>query len=851
MSFDSKKTEFSRERIDVVEIDLDFCSLNFGISPCAATGAGDAKCHNTFASCQDTANYDGGKGGKVFGIRIDVDGTAFTFKRFDGGSFIGDGMESGSFVTALGFKNSANNNTFEIDSLTDDTIGLEPSSGVVDETLTFTGSLDTKNAKTYRFCTSRSPHPVGIDAIPSISSVSVSPSVIDVKGGLGVRSSASVTLVDHPSSDIDIDPYYDERTYDPLERGTFWTKLRARNPDYQFRDMRVLSGYLNDDGSYDAANFQTRHYVINSLSVSNGTARLTAKDPLKLASAKKAQVPAPSTGSLSASLTAVATTATLIPAGVGNLEYAASGKVLINKEVMSFTRLADVLTLTRAQNNTVATTHAINGTVQQCYEMRLDPNGRVDEIVKDLLINFLGINSSFINASVWATETDNYLSYLLDGIIVKPTDVNKILKELSQAAPHYLWWDERSRKIQFTALKAPPSTTAALNSNDNIINLSTSDKTEMRVSTVFINYGQFNPVEKLDDVGNYQQSYVRIDTDSIAKYKSNSVETISSRWINSANKSGAKKLSEMIGRRFSDIPRAFNFSLDAKDSDGSNGLWVGKNIALNHRDVTDFSGLSKDVTVQITSASEADDYKFSAIEYTYGGVAPDDEADATEVIYFSANETNVNLYDKFNSVFGTPTATTVAIFVVELGAVIGSTSTSTPAIEMGDWSSIPAGFSIEIQIDAGCFITGKGGDGGNQIIVSTPGTGGGNGGLALNITENCTIINNGVIGGGGGGGAGGDSGGISAAGGGGGAGGASSLAGSFGVGGYVNGGNGETELGGLGGTLGLTPGGNGGNLGVDGTTNSAYPAGSAGAAIDENLNTVTYSTAGDIRGAIL
>ena len=872
MSFDAKKIEYSRERVDIVEIDLDFCSLSFGVFPCTASGSGDSKCYNTLESSQDTANYNGGQGGVVFGIRIDIDGSAFTLTRVDGGSFLGDGFITGTFVTTSGFLNSENNGTFEIDTLIDSVITLEPSSGVVDEELALTGSLSTKNVKTYRFCTQRSPHPININAIPSIQSVSVSPAVLDTGGGLGVRSNVSVTLLDHPSTDknvtdsggginsVNIDPYVIERSYIALERGTYWTKLRSRNPNYQFRDMRVLSGYLNEDGSYDSTNFITRHYVIDSLNVSNGVVKLTGKDPLKLAMSKKAQVPKPSSGSLSGSLTASATTATLSPSGIGNNEYKTSGKILINKEVISFTRSADVLTLTRAQNNTTATTHDSDDTVQQCYEMRLDPDGRIDRIVKDLLINYSGINSSFIKATEWAAEANTHLSYLLDGIIVKPTDVNKILKELTQDSPHYLWWDERSRKIQFTALKPPPLDDEALNMDSNIIKLTTTDKPDLRVSTVIVNFGQFNPTEKLDDIGNYQQSYARIDTESIAKYKVNQIKVINSRWLNVNNKSGAKKLAALIGKRFANTPREISFSLDAKDSDGDSGLWIGKSATINHRDIVDFSGLTKNLTLQITSAKESKNYDFTGLEFDYGGNVTGDEADNSEVIYFSVNELDVNLYDRFDSVFGTPDSSTVAVFIVELGAIIGSSSTSTPAMDMGNWSLVPAGFTIEIQIRSNSFIVGAGGDGQNRTgtPAALPG------GLALNITENCTIINNGVIGGGGGGGGYAvdidDGGFLGRAGGGGGAGSnsgvgkSSSYTGTEDTPSISNGINGTVTNGGAGGqvresSINLSAiAGKGGNLGSAG---SNVGGAGGGDAIDENGNTVTYSTAGDIRGSIV
>lgn len=50
----------SREPIEIIELDLDYCSLTYGSSPCTAVlgTTGEFKCFNTFFSCQDQANYD-------------------------------------------------------------------------------------------------------------------------------------------------------------------------------------------------------------------------------------------------------------------------------------------------------------------------------------------------------------------------------------------------------------------------------------------------------------------------------------------------------------------------------------------------------------------------------------------------------------------------------------------------------------------------------------------------------------------------------------------------------------------------------------------------------------------------
>ncbi|MGB1215393.1 MAG: hypothetical protein ACPG4X_18635 [Pikeienuella sp.] len=52
-------SNFQKELLTVVEVDFDACPLTFGTSPCSAALSGSTvrKCFNTFASCEDTDNY--------------------------------------------------------------------------------------------------------------------------------------------------------------------------------------------------------------------------------------------------------------------------------------------------------------------------------------------------------------------------------------------------------------------------------------------------------------------------------------------------------------------------------------------------------------------------------------------------------------------------------------------------------------------------------------------------------------------------------------------------------------------------------------------------------------------------
>jgi hypothetical protein len=667
MSYDTIKKSYSKEHINIVEIDVEYCGNTFGLAPCTATGSGDSKCYNCRSTCQDLPNF-------------------------------------------------------------------------------------TESTKTYSFCEPRSPHPIGLaGVIPSLQSVGISPSRIDLKGGLGVRASVSLSFNDHLHSDIGVDPYLSERTFDAYGRGTFWTKFRSRNDNYQNRDLRVLSGYLLD-GVFDIDNFETRYYIVDKMTVTDGKANINGKDPLKLASNGRGQAPAPSTGQLSASLTAGATSATLTPAGVGNAEYATSGHCLIKSEVMAFTRVDDILTLTRAQYNTVATDHGQNDTVQECLVV---DSASLDDVLIDLLTNpnYYGnkqkpgkpINPVYINASSWSAEVSTYLSGLVNGIVAKPHDINKLLKELAENFPHFLWWNERTQEIELTALKQPPTSASVLDMDGNIIQNSfrTTDKPELRKSTVFVNFGQFDPTKKLDEPSNYLQSYARVDADSIAKYGNNSTQVINSRWIPNTNKAAALQLAALIGRRFSDVPREVKFSLEAKDSD----TWVGQVKTVNHRDIVDASGLPVDTIYQIMSAKESRDFDYTGLEFTYGEALPEDEgggAPGVDLIILVDEEKNVNLRTRYETLFPAPDASTIAKFIVEDGTIVGSSSSASYSIDTGSW---PAGATVILQINSNGVLAGKGGDGGS---IATPI--GENGGHAILMSHDLEVVNNGILGGGGGGG---------------------------------------------------------------------------------------------------
>lgn len=703
---------------------------------------------------------------------------------------------------------------------------------------------------TYTFCENRAPLPPELNATPSLKRVSTTPSKINLRGGLGQRSSMSLMFNDHPDPDIGIDPYLDERTYNANNVGTFWTKFRARNAFYENENIRLMSGYLVN-GSYDPANFETRHFVVSDLDATKGEAMIKAKDPLSRVTEKSPLAPAASNGQLLAAITAGAGSATLTPAGIGDAEYPASGKARIKGEVVSFTRVADVLTLTRAQNNTVAAAHDANDTVQVCLEYSGE---QVDEIIIDLLTNYTEVDASQIDDVQMGQEVDTFLSGSLSTLITDPIKVLDLLKELGEQMPHALYWDDRAQKIRLIAVKDRPQQTNTVDMDSNLLedSIRTKDRKELQISTVFVRFGQFDPTKRLDEINNFQQTYARVNTDAIARYQSNETLEINSRWISNNNKAAALQLAALYGRRFGFTPREVSFSLDAKDSD----FWLAQNVSVEHTDVVDFNGNPLPTIYQITSSKEGDTYDYVALEYRYDEALPDDQGGGdpdVDLVLLSIDENSINLRSIYDSLFPAPDASTQARFVVEQGVTIGSDDNTTPAVETGSW---PAGATLQLFLQTGSYILGRGGNGGDTGLAAL------DGGDAINMSYDLSISNLGIIGGGGGGGANSTDSNAFAHGGGG----AGRVAGQVGANGTftpvaifenVPPDAGTRTAGGDGGLLtyndGISinsvAGGDGGGLGEIGDIGDG-PGGNAGAAINLNGNTVNYIEEGDIRGSV-
>ena len=388
-------------------------------------------------------------------------------------------------------------------------------------------------------------------------------------------------------------------------------------------------------------------------------------------------------------------------------------------------------------------------------------------------------------------------------------------------------FNEVTQSIEMTALKEPPININYINNNEHIIGtVNPVDMPEMRVSQVFIRFGQKDPTKKLDELNNYSQTYIRdnLASSGADEFGSEQIKTINSRWINNFNKAAAVELAAKFGRRFELTPRKISYKVTAKDSD----LWIGDNIGIDHPELQLPTGEQGNNIYQIMSVQEAGDFNYTALEYTYGAALPDDPDAGIDLVILGGNANNINLRTIYDTIFPTPTAASIVKFTFDDGVEIGSTSSLVESINTGSW---PVGMD-PIRIFVKGLTLGKGGDG-------KAASAGDDGGLCLLMNHDVTVEDvTGTLGGGGGGGGGDNSLAPSVFSGGGGAG----IINALPSGGNLTGGDPDPA----------GDGGLGGDIGQNGQDGISFAGGLAGPAINTNgFTLIVTNGATNIKGAII
>lgn len=470
-------------------------------------------------------------------------------------------------------------------------------------------SAFTATTQTLRFVKPRVDLPLSLDAIPSVISTSSAPTELNVgdvdasSGPLGKRAQATVVMQDHPTSDIQLDPYVATRGgASPYTRGTFWTKLKARWPYHKGRKLRIYDGYLGQA----IGSMVKREYLIDSIDGPNADGRVTirALDPLRILDDKTSQAPILSRGELSAAITNSQTSITVTGAVLA--DYPASGTLRIKGELMTYTGRTEsggIITftgITRGTDGTTAAAHEIQSRVQTCLRYT-DQNAW--EVAKSLIQTFAPAAYAFIDTTQWQTEADQWLDgFIVSAVISEPTGLNQLLAELCRDAQFFIWWDERQSKILLRAVRPPAETPAQWSDDTNILagSASIAYKPNERISQIWYYYQPRDLSKKIDEEENYRKVRIRIDADSesVREYGETAVEKIFSRWVRTD--AIVTAITTRLLDRYRDVPFYLTVSVDAKDRN----VWTADVVDVSTRLLTNADGLPFNTRYQVISAQE-------------------------------------------------------------------------------------------------------------------------------------------------------------------------------------------------------------------------------------------------------
>lgn len=530
------------------------------------------------------------------------------------------------------------------------TYGIAPCTAIISESSTGQKCFNTyvtcqdrenydRQTQTLRFVAPHSNSMIaGVNLLPLIStnregkvSVSASPTKVNIGGAsansspLGKRETVTIKMRDMPYNDAIVDPYRDERPYNPVDKGTFWPKWLARNPYYQGRNIRVLEGFAGQP----LGSFRARHYIIDSITQpdSSGSVTIKAFDILRKTDGDKAKYPEVIRCSLSSDVDASQTT---IQAAGAASDFNVSdpiisyGFIRINDEVIAFGSVSDIgggliqfNGCTRATNGTEASDHSAEDDIFRCVRVA----GKSWKVAAWLLEGPAKIPSQYIDNAAWDAECEPWINtFDVSTLLTEAADVNKLVSELTQQSLFYIWWDAYEQEIKIKPFQLPGDNVTKINDTESILagtyKESVDDKS--RKTQVWVFFGRRDATESLDKDSNYTNLQVNADEDAESdnQYGEPRIMKIYSRWIN--NSTQALTLGFRLLARYRTPPRIVTIELDNKDG----LLGVGDVLDVSHRNLTDVFGDQIERRFEVISKEDSvmgHKLKVDAQLYDYAG----------------------------------------------------------------------------------------------------------------------------------------------------------------------------------------------------------------------------------------
>ena len=401
------------------------------------------------------------------------------------------------------------------------------------------------------------------------------------------------------------------KPFDPLDRGTFWSKFRTRNPFYRNRRLRIREGYVGQA----LEEMRTRHYFFDTLEGPDANERVSVKgkDVLKFLDDDRAQWPERSPGVLVNDVSEAGSELRISGAEVTDYDpkMQGSGTVRVGDEIIRWSTMTvdgdDIILsdLTRGSDRSEVDDHEEDDNVQRCQRYE-------DEPLRPILDDIMAagkVPAEFIPSAAWDMEIERWLADARATVLLsEPFGANELLSELTEQFTFYLWWDELDQLINLRAIRPldPVNDEAPINIDDerNVIagSFRIEDRPKDRRSQIWTYFRQIDPTENIDERDNYRRVRVRVDgnAESEEEYDESRRREVYARWIRS--NTDAAILNTRLLNRYRDTPRFVHVQMDAKDRDVKTGAVVD----LSVRQLQDDTGAQTAQRYQIISVEEVD-----------------------------------------------------------------------------------------------------------------------------------------------------------------------------------------------------------------------------------------------------
>mgnify|MGYP003673216720 CR=1 FL=1 len=588
----------------------------------------------------------------------------------------------------------------------------------------------TTGIKTYKFTQVDAPLLPESGILRIIKSINETPAELQPGKGLASRGTASITMVDVLG---DPNPFAPAVIANGEGTGLYLAKLAARN-EVSGKNIRIKNYRLPADGStVDLVNgAQTRHYILESLNPSkSGSWTFNAKDELSRVDLEETVWPLPTKSFINA------TTNDSQPTIFVDTDEAilVNDTLRVGEEFMKVINVGSGSIVVQTRGTQIVYTNLLTETIKEAHSTddsificEISDNELIADLLERILLD-VGVDASYIPKDAWDKEMLKWHpTTRVNTLWYESEDTNKVLETILTYYMIDMWFDPIARLIKLSAISAwQPSQSIQLIEGNQIDFQTVSKKRaeQLRATRAVVVYNK--PfLATSDSIENFRKSatYTRTDLESSDLFGKPKVKKFdSNRFI---DRDGAILLTNRYVNRFID-PNYFTWTTQESKLTFNVGDVVDKFTSA----ATGFDGLP-------TSTSRA---QILAIKprYTKVGREYSVKALSYEPLFETGSEVpQTGATDKLNlHVLAGRPPEIVELVITFDGVIASSTSTSIPAITVGDFA---AGSKLIIILANGAKISGKGGDGGqgegiyqdgqdDEVIM--PPRNGTNGGIAF------------------------------------------------------------------------------------------------------------------------